>query len=84
MGEQFVASQPPARTSRRAKSADVDRDDGRSWLSHGFAALGISALGLAVAGSVALTTSDLFDIRLSYTAGDSGSDRVFLTSLSCD
>ncbi len=52
-----MASQPPARISRRAKSADVDRDDGRSWLSHGFAALGISALGLAVAGSVALTTS---------------------------
>jgi murein DD-endopeptidase MepM/ murein hydrolase activator NlpD len=57
MGEQFVAPQPPARTSRRAKSADVDRDASRSWLSHGFAALGISALGLAVAGSVALTTS---------------------------
>ena len=57
MGEQFVAPQPPARTSRRAKSADVDRDESRSWLSHGFAALGISALGLAVAGSVALTTS---------------------------
>ena len=52
-----MASQPPARKSRRATSADVDRDEGRSWLSHGFAALGISALGLAVASSVALTTS---------------------------
>ncbi len=35
-------------------------------------------------GAIALTTGDLFDIRLSYTSGDGGSDRVFLTSLACD
>lgn len=32
-------------------------DERRGWLSHGLAALAISGLGLAVAGSVALTTS---------------------------
>ena len=35
-------------------------------------------------GAIAMSAGDLFDIRLSYTAGDSGSDRVFLTSLACD
>lgn len=39
------------------KERDVETDDRRGWLSHGLAALAISALGLAVAGSVALTTS---------------------------
>ena len=33
------------------------RAEHRGWLSHGLAALAISALGLAVAGSVSLTTS---------------------------
>ena len=42
------------------------------------------ALSCTSTGAVALTTSDLFDIRLTYTAGDAGSDRVFLTSLACD
>ena len=35
-------------------------------------------------GAVALNAGDLFGLRLSYTAGDSGSTRVFLTSLACD
>jgi hypothetical protein len=35
-------------------------------------------------GAIALSAGDLFDLRLSYTSGDAGSDRVFLTSLSCD
>lgn len=39
------------------KERELEPDDRRGWLSHGLAALAISALGLAVAGSVALTTS---------------------------
>ncbi|HEY5980964.1 MAG TPA: M23 family metallopeptidase [Microlunatus sp.] len=35
----------------------AQRAEHRGWLSHGLAALAISALGLAVAGSVSLTTS---------------------------
>jgi murein DD-endopeptidase MepM/ murein hydrolase activator NlpD len=35
----------------------AEPDRGRSWLWHGFAALGISALGLAVAAAVGLTTN---------------------------
>ena len=41
-------------------------------------------LSCTSSGAVAMSAGDLFDIRLSYTAGDSGSDRVFLTSLACD
>jgi murein DD-endopeptidase MepM/ murein hydrolase activator NlpD len=37
--------------------APVEPDRGRGWLWHGFAALGISALGLAVAAAVGLTTN---------------------------
>jgi murein DD-endopeptidase MepM/ murein hydrolase activator NlpD len=58
-----VASQPadgrarrrptPGRSVRRG----VPLEERRGWLSHGLAALAISALGLAVAGSVSLTTS---------------------------
>jgi murein DD-endopeptidase MepM/ murein hydrolase activator NlpD len=43
-------SYPDARTQ-------VEFDRGRGWLWHGFAALGISALGLAVAAAVGLTTN---------------------------
>jgi hypothetical protein len=43
-----------------------------------------AALTCTSTGSVALSAGDLFGLRLSYTAGDSGSNRVFLTSLSCD
>jgi murein DD-endopeptidase MepM/ murein hydrolase activator NlpD len=35
----------------------AEPDRGRGWLWHGFAALGISALGLAVAAAVSLTTN---------------------------
>jgi murein DD-endopeptidase MepM/ murein hydrolase activator NlpD len=38
-------------------AADIDPDERRGWLSHGLAALVVSGLGLAVAGSVALTTN---------------------------
>src|SRR5215213_1383617 len=43
-GYQKVISQP-------------EPDQGRGWLWHGFAALGVSALGLAVAAAVGLTTN---------------------------
>ena len=43
-GYQEVISQP-------------EPDQGRGWLWHGFAALGVSALGLAVAAAVGLTTN---------------------------
>jgi hypothetical protein len=35
-------------------------------------------------GAISLSAGDLFGLRISYNAGDSGSDRFFLTSLSCD
>ena len=41
----------------RESTADLEPEERRGWLSHGIAALAISALGLAVAGSVSLTTS---------------------------
>lgn len=43
----------PGRSARRGLLGE----ERRGWLSHGLAALAISALGLAVAGSVSLTTS---------------------------
>jgi murein DD-endopeptidase MepM/ murein hydrolase activator NlpD len=52
-----VSSQPRLRLARRAMIADLDPAERRGWLSHGVAALAISALGLAVAGSLALTTN---------------------------
>lgn len=47
----------PRPVARRALLEDIDDSEKRSWLSHGIAALGVSLLGLAVAGSVALTSS---------------------------
>lgn len=44
------------RRSRRSLSP-IEPQDRRGWLTHGIAALTVSALGLAVAGSVALSTS---------------------------
>lgn len=44
----------PMRGASRVASQLAER---RGWLSHGLAALAISALGLAVAGSLSLTTS---------------------------
>ncbi len=52
-----MASQPVRRETRRATAADTEPEERRGWLSYGLAALGISALGLAIAGSVSLTTS---------------------------
>lgn len=37
--------------------AEPEPDSGKGWLWHGFAALGVSALGLAVAAAVGLTTN---------------------------
>lgn len=50
-----MASQAEGHAARQAKFEGPD--EGRGWLQHGLAALAISALGLAVAGSVALTTN---------------------------
>lgn len=47
----------PRPVARRALLEDIDDSEKRSWLSHGVAALGVSLLGLAVAGSVAITSS---------------------------
>ncbi len=44
---------PPGRSARR----NLRVEERHGWLSHGLAALAISALGLAAAGSVSLTTS---------------------------
>jgi murein DD-endopeptidase MepM/ murein hydrolase activator NlpD len=59
------------RFARRAMAIDIDPDERRGWLSNGLAALIVSALGLAVAGSVVLTTnaevSTAADDRLSST-----------------
>lgn len=51
-----MPKEPHPRQARRAQPVDPTADR-RGWLSHGLAALAISALGLAVAGSVSLTTS---------------------------
>ncbi|HEY5822214.1 MAG TPA: M23 family metallopeptidase [Propionibacteriaceae bacterium] len=51
-----MASQSPIAAHRRVEDADGESADRRGWLSHGLAALAISALGLAIAGSVTLTS----------------------------
>ena len=51
-----MASQQ-ARRDRPATAVDTEPEERRGWLSHGLAALGISALGLAIAGSISMTTS---------------------------
>lgn len=63
--EPGVSNQPHGRGARVADPARADRG---GWLSHGLAALAISALGLAVAGSISLTTS-------AQTTGDQDSGR---------
>jgi murein DD-endopeptidase MepM/ murein hydrolase activator NlpD len=49
-----VTRQPRTQTARAVTATTSER---RGWLSHGLAALAISALGLAVAGSLSLTTN---------------------------
>ncbi len=51
-----MALKPSARPAQ-ALMADVEPAERRSWLSSGMASLAVAALGLAVAGSVSLTTS---------------------------
>ncbi len=49
---------PPSQHQALRRAAPADRrENRRSWLSHGVAALAISALGLAAAGSLALTSN---------------------------
>ena len=48
-------TQPTA--ARRALIEDVEQRERRSWIRHGIAGVAIAALGLGVAGSVALTGS---------------------------
>ena len=52
-----MAFQPTKRITRVVTAANDASAERRGWLSHGLAALGISALGLGVAASIALTTS---------------------------
>lgn len=51
-----MATEPFRRTPGGTMS-DLEPEERRGWLSHGIAALAISALGLAVAGSVVVTTN---------------------------
>ena len=73
------------RPARRAFAVDLDPEERRGWLSHGLAALVVSGLGLAVAGSVALTTnaqtSNYADgpIDSTVTLGDRQPTRPLLT-----
>jgi murein DD-endopeptidase MepM/ murein hydrolase activator NlpD len=68
-------------------SAGPEPDVARGWLWHGFAALGISALGLAVAAAVGLTTevdttrdlSAVPDTSTSVAAPDEKADRQSAT-----
>ena len=53
-------------------SAGPEPDKGKGWFWHGFAALGISALGLAVALAVALTTDAQTTRDLSAVPDTSG------------
>lgn len=56
-GSSLVASQSATRRARRTPTRRLPAEERRGWLSHGLAALAISALGLGVAGSISLTTS---------------------------
>lgn len=62
-GSSQVASQPAEGRARRTPTPDaaghsrLPAQERRGWVSHGLAALAISALGLALASSVPLTTS---------------------------
>jgi murein DD-endopeptidase MepM/ murein hydrolase activator NlpD len=68
-------------------SAGPEPDVGRGWLWHGFAALGVSALGLAVAAAVGLTTeaettrdlSAVPDTSTSVAAPDEEADKQSAT-----
>jgi murein DD-endopeptidase MepM/ murein hydrolase activator NlpD len=65
---ELSGEQRTKRESYPDAGAPVEPDRGRSWLWHGFAALGISALGLAVAAAVGLmtnaqTTQDLSTVQ---------------------
>lgn len=52
-----MTRQPQRRETRHYRVAAASPPERRGWLSHGIAALAISALGLVAAGSMSLTTS---------------------------
>jgi murein DD-endopeptidase MepM/ murein hydrolase activator NlpD len=54
---ELSGEQRAERESYQEVISQPEPDQGRGWLWHGFAALGISALGLAVAAAVGLTTN---------------------------
>ena len=56
-GSSLVAAQPAERRGGRTPTRSLPVEERRGWLSHGLAALAISALGLTVAGSISLSTS---------------------------
>ena len=54
---ELSGEQQTERQGNQDVSSEPEPDQGKGWLWHGFAALGVSALGLAVAAAVGLTTN---------------------------
>ena len=54
---ELSGEQQTEREGNQDLSSEPEPDQGKGWLWHGFAALGVSALGLAVAAAVGLTTN---------------------------
>ena len=54
---ELSGEQQTEREGNQDVSSEPEPDQGKGWLWHGFAALGVSALGLAVAAAVGLTTN---------------------------
>ena len=54
---ELFGEQQTEREGNQDVSSEPEPDQGKGWLWHGFAALGVSALGLAVAAAVGLTTN---------------------------
>jgi murein DD-endopeptidase MepM/ murein hydrolase activator NlpD len=54
---ELSGEQQTEREGHQDVSSEPEPDQGKGWLWHGFAALGVSALGLAVAAAVGLTTN---------------------------
>jgi murein DD-endopeptidase MepM/ murein hydrolase activator NlpD len=54
---ELSGEQQTEREGNQDVRSEPEPDQGKGWLWHGFAALGVSALGLAVAAAVGLTTN---------------------------
>jgi len=54
---ELSGEQQTEREGNQDVSSEPEPDQGKGWLWHGFAALGVSALGLAVAAAVGMTTN---------------------------